>query len=203
MTDLERAVGAVARFLEARAVPYMIIGGIANLIRGEPRSTLDVDVAVLVEEPRWPGLLRELRKTFRVLPRAPLAFLRDTHVLPLETGDGVRVDVIWARLPYEYKAIARASAEPVGGRHVRVCRAEDLIIMKIVSERLKDREDVRAIIRRQGPRLDRRYLSVHVRALARALGQPEIVTFLSECFRQALPQRRRSLRKPPGRLDEA
>ena len=185
MNALERAVGSLARFLEAARVPYMVIGGIANLVWGEPRSTLDVDATVLVDEAAWPALVVKLRKRFRVIPKAPLAFVRQTHVLPVETVDGVRIDLIWAQLPYEHRAIARATTEEVAGHRVRVCRPEDLIIHKIVSERPKDREDVRAIVRHQGRRLDRRYLTQTVRALSRALDQPELLTFLNACFRSS------------------
>ena len=184
MNALERAVGSLARFLEEQRIPYMLIGGIANLVWGEPRSTLDVDASVLVESVGWPHLIDELRRSFRVIPRDPLAFLRDTHVLPVETADGVRIDLLWAKLPYEHKAIARATIEEVAGHRVRVCRPEDLIIHKIVSERPKDREDVRAIVRHQGPRLDRRYLNQAVGSLSRALHQPELLAFLRSCFRQ-------------------
>jgi hypothetical protein len=146
MSALEQAVGLLARFLEERHIPYMIIGGIANLVWGEPRSTLDVDASVLVEENDWPDLIKELGSVFRIIPQRPLAFLRDTHVLPIETNEGVRVDLLWAKLPYEHKAIARATTEEVAGCRARVCRPEDLIIHKIISERPKDREDVRAIV---------------------------------------------------------
>ena len=183
MSALERAVGSMTRFLEERQVPYMLIGGIANLIWGEPRATLDVDASVLVEEADWPALIKELRTAFHVVPKDPLAFLQDTHVLPVETDESVRIDLLWAKLPYEHKAIARATMEEVAGHRVRVCRPEDLIIHKIISERPKDREDVRAIVRHQGPRLDRRYLRQTVRALAQALDQPELLRFLNACFR--------------------
>lgn len=185
MNVLEHAVGSLARFLEERRVPYMIIGGIANLVWGEPRSTLDVDASLLVEETAWPDLIEALRGHFRVIPKDPLEFLRDTHVLPVATADGVRVDLLWAILPYEHKAIARASLEDVAGHRVRVCRPEDLIIHKIISERPKDREDVRAIIRHQRTRLDRAYLNQAVRDLSRALDQPELLTFLQVCFRES------------------
>ena len=183
MNALEYAVGAIARFLEERRVPYMLIGGIANLVWGEPRSTLDVDASVLVDEAAWPDLVSALRSSFHIIPKDPLAFLRQTHVLPIETRDSVRIDLLWAKLPYEHKAITRASLEEVAGHRVRVCRPEDLIIHKIISERPKDREDVRAIVRQQGPRLDRRYLNQAVRALSNALDQPELLTFLTACFR--------------------
>ena len=184
MNALEQAVGSLARFLEEQHVPYMVIGGIANLVWGEPRSTLDVDASVLVEEATWPEFMKALRRSFHVIPKNPLGFLRDTHVLPVETAEGVRIDLLWARLPYEHKAIARATMEEVAGCRVRVCRPEDLIIHKIVSDRSKDREDVRAIVRHQGSRLDRRYLNQAIRDLSRALDQPELLIFLNECFRQ-------------------
>ena len=182
MNNLQRALVELTSFLDHHQVPYMIIGGIANLVWGEPRSTLDVDATVLVEETKWPELLKELGRTFTILPKDPLAILHEMHVLPLETHDEIRLDLIWARLPYEQKAIARAATEEIAGRQMRVCTPEDLIIHKIVSERVKDREDVRQIIRRQGSRLDRRYLTTHIRTLATAMDQPELLTFLNACF---------------------
>ena len=187
MNALELALGALARFLEERQVPYMVIGGIANLVWGEPRATLDVDASVLVEEAAWPELIRELRHAFRVIPREPVAFLRETHVLPLETRDGIRIDLLWATLPYEHKAIARATMEEVAGHRVRVCRPEDLVIHKMVADRPKDREDVRAIVRLHGSRLDRKYLSGVMRQIAHALDRPDLLAFLSACFRRQRP----------------
>ena len=194
MSALEQAVGALARCLEEQRVAYMLIGGIANLVWGAPRSTLDVDASVLVEEAEWPGLIRALRRRFRVIPKDPAEFLRDTHVLPVETSEGIRIDLIWAQLPYEHKAIARAITTDVAGHQARICRPEDLIVHKVIADRPKDREDVRAIVRRQGRRLDRRYLTQTVRALSRALDQPERLTFLNACFRQSTSSARQPVR---------
>lgn len=182
MNPLGRALALITAFLNERRIPYMVIGGVANLVWGEARATLDVDATVLVEEPQWPGLIEELRGSFRIIPKDPEEFLRDTHVLPIETGDGIRIDLIWARLPYEHAAIARATIEDVANQQVRVCRPEDLIIHKIISERPKDRDDVRNIIRHQGAHLDRQYLTRAVQELAKALDQPELLMFLTTCL---------------------
>lgn len=184
MNTLEQAVRSITHFLEARRIPYMLIGGVANLVWGEPRSTLDVDVSVLVEEEGWMYLIKDVAQVFRVIPENPLQFIRETHVLPIETETGVRIDLLWAQLAYEHKAIARASLQEVAGHSVRVCQPEDLIIHKIVSERPKDREDVRGIVRFQGLRLDRAYLNRVVRELSRALDRPELMAFLNRCFRE-------------------
>jgi predicted nucleotidyltransferase len=201
MSGLERALDSIVRFLDERRIPYMIIGGVANLVWGEPRATIDVDASVLVEAPAWPGIIRALRRIFRVVPKDPMAFLEETSVLPVQTAEGVRVDLLWARLPYEHKALARATLEDVAGRRVRVCTPEDLILHKIVSERSKDQEDVRAIVRQQAHRLDRGYLSGAVRELARALDRPDLLTFLTACFREAgyVPRPRTPKGPPSGR----
>jgi len=185
MTALEGALGALLRFLEERRIPYMIIGGVANLVWGEPRATLDVDASIMVEETAWPALIKDLRQAFRIIPSNPLTFLKELHVLPIEMPDGTRIDLVWATLPYEHKAIARATLEEVAGHHARVCRPDDLIIHKILSERLKDREDVRAIVRHQLTRLDRRYLTRTLRAIERALGRSDLVSLLNTYFRHA------------------
>lgn len=46
ITKFEKTIIDIAEFLKKEKVPYMIIGGIANLFWGEPRTTLDVLDAV-------------------------------------------------------------------------------------------------------------------------------------------------------------
>ena len=46
MTELESALVEVASLLEEIGLPYMLIGGLAVALWGEPRATLDVDVSV-------------------------------------------------------------------------------------------------------------------------------------------------------------
>ena len=56
---------------------------------------------------------------------------------------------------YETEVIARAVPMDLGdGRHLVVISAEDLVIHKLVAGRPRDREDVRAILRRGGAKLD-------------------------------------------------
>jgi|WetSurMetagenome_2_1015567.scaffolds.fasta_scaffold404537_2 hypothetical protein len=43
------ALRQVDAFLKAHDIPYVVIGGIANAVRGEPRATHDADLKVLVQ----------------------------------------------------------------------------------------------------------------------------------------------------------
>jgi len=49
MSELEAALIEVAEALDACGLPYVLIGGLAVAVLGEPRSTLDVDVSVWTE----------------------------------------------------------------------------------------------------------------------------------------------------------
>jgi len=49
VTGFESALVRVARFLDRHAVPYMIIGGVANLVWGISRATVDIDMSGLLE----------------------------------------------------------------------------------------------------------------------------------------------------------
>jgi len=174
MTDQENALVEIARTLDGHRIPYMVIGGIANALWGVPRVTLDIDVTVWVE-PRSPSdIIPLLSETFHVRPSDPEAFVEQTRVLPLTTSDGVAIDVIFGMLPFEEEAVHRAVTEVVSGQPVRFCTAEDLVIMKIISERPKDQDDVLAILKRRGGKLDRSYLDPRIEELANLLERPRI-----------------------------
>jgi len=50
MNKLEDALKDVQNFLKVRGVPFMIIGGIGNLVWGEPRMTVDIDITVHISD---------------------------------------------------------------------------------------------------------------------------------------------------------
>lgn len=155
----------------------MIIDGFANLAWGVPRTTQDVDITVQVAEEDLSDFLRKIGKGFSVLPRDPEDFVKETRVLPVETSNEVRIDLIFAGLPYEETALGRAKEVEIQGIGVRICSPEDLIIHKIISERPRDREDVEGIFRRQGTNLDFVYLDRIVHELGEALSRSDITEF--------------------------
>lgn len=175
MTLLERAVAQIAGALEREGIAYMIVGGIANAIWGEPRATIDVDVTVSVENPDLSSAIAGLSRAFITIVPDPEAFVRRTRVLPLDTSEGIRIDVIFALLSFERDAVRRATSVVVGDRAVRVVTPEDLLLMKIVSDRPRDQADAEALARRRTKTLDRTYLEPRLREFAESLERPEIM----------------------------
>jgi hypothetical protein len=174
MSALESALLGLARFLEERDIPYMVIGGLANAVWGEPRATLDIDVTVWVEDREIAAVVGELTSAFRALDADPVAFVGHTRVLPLESGEGVRIDLIFGLLPFEREAIRRACPVAIAGGSVRFCTAEDLVLMKIISSRDRDQADARAIVLRRLAELDLGYLEPRIAELAALLARDDI-----------------------------
>ena len=185
MNALEEALVGVAQFLDELQVPYMVIGGFANLRWGRPRLTQDLDITVQVADASLPEFVVRLGGRYRLLAGDALEFARATRVIPVATSAGTRIDLILAGLPYEEAAIRRARAVPVARTNVRLCSAEDLVLHKLASERPRDREDVEGVIVRQAGALDREYLDPLVSDLAAALERSEIVEYYHVCLSKA------------------
>jgi hypothetical protein len=182
VNELEAAVAELARSLDSLEIPYMVIGGFAVTVWGEPRLTRDVDATIQCD-PANDAAITEL---VRVLPSRsidPVAFVRSTRVLPVATEGGVHVDLIFAGLPYELGAITRALAIEIGGYPVKVCTPEDLIILKIISQRPRDREDITSVVRVRGNQLDRGYLDPIVKELSEALEDRSMLEFYTSLWR--------------------
>ena len=165
---------------EQQQWPFCIIGGVAVQHWGEPRFTKDVDLTVLTgfggEESIVDGLLEHFE------PRIPDAreFSLKNRVLLLRDPEGIGIDVALGALPFEEAAVKRAkNIEVHPNIHLRLCTAEDLIVMKAFADRPLDWNDVKGIIIRQGnENLDWSYVFQHLTPLAALKEQPEIVSRL-------------------------
>lgn len=174
MADLETVLADLARRLEEVGIPYMVVGGMANAVWGSPRSTVDLDVTVLLDPAAAPSVVQSLGAAYTSRVGDAEGFAVETRVLPLRHVGGVQIDVIFALLPFEEEAIRRSVSIDVQGTPVRFCTPEDLVLHKIVSERDRDRKDVEEILRRRMATLDRSYLDPRVHELATLLDRPGI-----------------------------
>lgn len=176
----ETLLGQIARGLDSRGIPYMLVGGQAVLLYGEPRLTRDVDVTLGVGPDHLPQLLDMARESgWSVLVDSPADFVSKTLVLPCqEPKSGIRVDLIFSFSPYERQAIQRARVVAVAGSDVRFASVEDLIIHKIVAGRPRDLEDVRSILLKN-PATDEAYVRHWLTQLEATTGEKMVVRFES------------------------
>ena len=87
----ETLLARLARALDAAGLPYMVIGGQAVLLYGEPRLTRDIDLTLGVGPERLDDVLAVVnRLELRPLVE-PVPFVAETLVLPCEEpASGIR-----------------------------------------------------------------------------------------------------------------
>jgi hypothetical protein len=175
MTRLEAALVEMVELLDEIHLPYMLIGGLAVAQWGEPRATLDVDLTLWVEPSQFESTLELLAARLTMRATEPLAFARRTRVMPALASNGVAVDLVFAAWPLEQQAIEQAVERKVAGVTVRVAEINYLLLLKLISERPKDRADASALFRRHRDGVNLVWLERELAALADALAQPEML----------------------------
>lgn len=143
----ERLLEQVAKALDNAGIPYMVIGGQAVLLYGEPRLTKDIDITIGADLDRLPDVLSLIQSVGLKPLVDPDTFTKHTMVLPCAIpGGGIRVDLIFSFSPYEQHAMTRVKSVKIGMTEVRFASVEDLIIHKVVAGRPRDLEDVKSVL---------------------------------------------------------
>lgn len=145
--------------LSSQKIPYMIIGGQAVLLYGEPRLTKDIDVTLGIGTEGFNQISKSVQNLrFKIIVPDPEDFVKETMVLPtLHEKSGIRVDFIFSFSAYEHQAIQNAKQIKIGHQNVCFASLEDVIIHKIIAGRPRDLEDVRSIILKN-PDFDHLYI---------------------------------------------
>ncbi len=146
--ELKELIKNIAKALDRKKINYMIIGGQAVLLYGEPRLTRDIDITLGINIDRYKEIEEIIKElNLKILPKNHLIFLRETMVLPtIDEESGIRLDFIFSFSEYEKQAIRRVKKIKIDDTDVCYASVEDLIIHKIVSGRERDIEDVKSII---------------------------------------------------------
>jgi len=144
----EEILSGIGACLKKHNIPYMIIGGQAVLLYGEPRLTRDIDIILGINTDHIKELLEVVRElSLKPIPDDIESFVQQTMVLTvLDEETGIRVDFIFSFTPYETEAIKRARKIPILWQEVCFASPEDVIIHKIFAGRARDIEDVRTIL---------------------------------------------------------
>ena len=176
----QRLLNKIARELKKRSIPYMVIGGQAVLLYGEPRLTRDIDITLGMGVDGLDNLLNVLPAIpLKVLVENPKEFVARTMVLPAaEEKSGIRVDFIFSFSPYERQAIERAVDVKMGRTIVKFGSVEDVVVHKIIAGRPRDLEDVRSILLKN-PQYDSGYIERWLKEFEDSLGQSFLTVYRS------------------------
>ncbi len=154
-----KLIKKIAIKLEKKSIPYMIIGGQAVLLYGEPRLTKDIDITLGIGADKL-EIIIELAKSLKlsILVKDPETFVQKTMVLPvLDEKSGIRADLIFSNSAYEQSAMKRVNRITLEGLEINFASLEDVVIHKMVAGRPRDIEDVKSILLKN-PAYDKKYI---------------------------------------------
>ncbi len=145
----EFAPAAILDALIRHDVDFILIGGIAAVVRGSARPSFDVDIAYARDRRNLERLVAALRDLGAKLRGAPpdVSFLLDAETL--ERGSHFTFETRFGSLdvlhdpdgapPYPELVRGAASPEEVEGHRIRVASIDHLIAMKEASGRPHDK----------------------------------------------------------------
>jgi Nucleotidyl transferase of unknown function (DUF2204) len=150
------ALAALSRAMNRLDRPWMVIGGLAVIIHGAPRSTLDADVTVTGIGLAVEDLLAALTaEGFAMRVANALDLARKAHVLIVRhEGSDIPVDISLAWLPFEHEALGRAKTREFAGVELPFVQPEDLLVYKLVAARPRDLDDAERLLLLHGTTMD-------------------------------------------------
>lgn len=135
---LDQFYGQTIDLLEESNFPYVIIGGLAVSLIGEPRITQDVDLILSIPESDIRSFLRTaIDRNFDLNIQKELQRIKRTGTFRFSMGF-FHADVILASSDFEDSIFKRRRRIRLAGKKAYFPTPEDLVILKIVVGREKD-----------------------------------------------------------------
>lgn len=185
MNGLYEAALDAQRFMEAYGWSSCLIGGLAVVRWGRPRTTHDVDMTLLTGFGSEEMYIRELLSRYKPRLDDAARFARENRVLLVSASNGIPIDISLGGLPFEEGLVSRATPFAYArGVSLITCSAEDLVVLKAFAARDQDWADVEGIVVRQGGRLDWDHVRRELAPLCELKEEPEILEHLRRIRRR-------------------
>lgn len=166
MTELVDTALEIQSLCEENGWRFCFIGGLALQFWGEQRLTKDVDLTVLTGLGNEEVYVDKFLEKFAPRIKDAKDFALRNRVLLAVTQSGIGIDISLGALPFEEGLVDRAVyKEYLPELKLRICTAEDLIILKAFAARPRDWNDIETVLIKQDL-LDWKYINEQLTPLA-------------------------------------
>jgi Nucleotidyltransferase of unknown function (DUF6036) len=138
----------------------MLIGGLAVIKWGRPRTTQDIDVIIMIEDKYIEQFTSTLTSAGYEIKSSELrqAISEKSHITIFIPNEIVRVDMKGVYSQLDHKSFRNKIKTPIFDVETWIETPEDLIIAKLVFNSYQDLEDAASVFLRQAGKLDMKYI---------------------------------------------
>ena len=166
MSDvITRTLHNVIEAMEGAGIEYAVFGGLAVQAWKRLRSTLDIDVMVLIKEGKGLNLVTDtmLKQGLKPAPGKQKVQLGDITLLRFVYPDeasslDIKVDIAVASSGFPQKVVSRGVKLNIAGKDMFLARCEDVILLKVLSDRPIDAIDAKELYAINKEIIDKRYI---------------------------------------------
>ena len=165
---------ALVSSLKRHDIPFSIAGAFAVSIYTQPRATSDIDLITFTDQKTKERITALLNQTFHLIQAhnepLPISFFEIyRYVIKSESEVPLVIPIDFISIPEKYLSIvlSRSIVLPHDGVDIPFISREDLIIMKLGSNRAKDIDDLERLME-DGKQMDLDY----IRSWARTFSLP-------------------------------
>lgn len=154
---------SIGRLLDSLDIPWVLGGSLASSLVGEPRSTMDIDVAIRIRSDQVSELISSVERDYYASETMALeAVVRGSSFNLIHLGTGLKIDLfpLGESILDRRQLERRVRAEVLPGEYVWIGSPADQILRKLAWYRsggeVSDRQwrDVQSILRVQSHRID-------------------------------------------------
>lgn len=134
MADLEEALIKTVAVLNDLSIPYVVVGGMAAIHRGSPRTTSDIDVIMSIGPGDGDRLIDAFTNAGYIVleEQLRLVFLEGHNASIYLPSSVIRVDIKVARKPDEAEVIAQAEDATYKGLSFKIATVEQVLYGKVM-----------------------------------------------------------------------
>ena len=160
MRGIESILKLVCGFLNKNDIEYVIVGGFAVMVHGNPRATMDIDFVMNLEDKDIPKLVKFLKENnfFASEEDIKLALKEKSHFTIEDKETMFRLDIKGVYTEIDKITLKNRVKVDFEGMSIYVASPEDTIAGKLYFGRERDFEDALSVYVRRYEEIDMEYL---------------------------------------------
>lgn len=160
MRKIEDILKLVSEFLNENGIEYVIVGGMAVLFYGNPRTTMDIDYVIQIFDKDIPVLVTFLQENgfFADEYDMRLALEEKSHCTVEDKETMFRLDIKGIYGDIDERALRNKKKVEMDNSVIFIASPEDTIANKLLFSREQDIKDALGIYTRQCDSLNMEYL---------------------------------------------